>query len=189
MMNVTLISSILGGVFAIASVVISVGITTYNQNRVNKINNTLETKKKHQYYLEPLIRSAADLQSRIYNILEGGFIERYYHNGNDRNRKYVIDNTIFLVAQFFAWTEAARIDVQFLNLENDLKTRKLSELQSKIYSLIQTDSLGPHFMFFAGEQRAIGEQMLTKTDKGYNCIGYGEFLKKTHSATSFYLKN
>lgn len=184
-MNVTLISSIIGGVFAIVSVAISVGVTTYNQNRVNKINNAIEAKKRHQYYLEPLIRSAADLQSRIYNILEGGFIERYYHNGSDRNQNYVINNTVFLVAQFFAWTEAARIDVQFLNLENDLKTRKLSELQSKIYSLIQTDSLGPHLIFFAGEQRAIGEQMLIKMDKGYNCIGYGEFLKKDAFCNEF----
>ncbi|PXW44271.1 hypothetical protein DFO54_109159 [Erwinia sp. AG740] len=187
-MNVTLISSIIGGVFAVASVVISVGITTYNQNRVNKINNSMEAKRKHQYYLEPLIRSAADLQSRIYNILEGGFIERYYHNGSERNKNYVIKNTVFLVAQFFAWTEAARIDVQFLNLENDLKTRKLSELQSEIYSLIQTDRFGPHFIFFAGEQRAIGEQMLVKIDKGYNCIGYGEFLKKDAFCNEFLFK-
>lgn len=184
-MNVTLITSIIGGVFAIASVLISVGITTYNQNRANKINNSMEVKRRHQYYLEPLIRSAADLQSRIYNILEGRFIERYYHNGSDRNKNYVINNTVFLVAQFFAWTEAARIDVQFLNLENDLKTRKLSELQSKIYSLIQKDSLGPHFVFFAGEQRAIGEQMLIKMDKGYNCIGYGEFIKKNAFCNEF----
>lgn len=42
-----LISSIISGGFAIASVVISVGITTYNQNRINKINNAMETKKKH----------------------------------------------------------------------------------------------------------------------------------------------
>lgn len=177
-MNVTLLSSIISGAFAILSVGISVGITTYHQNRITKIKNAMEDKKRNQYYLEPLIRSAADLQSRIYNILVGGFIERYYHGGSDRNQSYVINNTVFLMAQFFAWTEAARIDLQFLNLENDLKTRKLSELQSKIYSLMQTDSLGTHFMFFAGEQRAIGEQMLVKTDKGYNCIGYGEFLKK-----------
>lgn len=183
-----LISSIISGGFAIASVVISVGITTYNQNRINKINNAMETKKKHQYYLEPLIRSAADLQSRIYNILEGGFINRYYYNGSERNKSYVINNTVFLVAQFFAWTEAARIDIQFLNLESDLKTRKLSELQSKIYSLIQTDSLGPYFIFFAGEQRAIGEQMLIKIDKGYNCIGYGEFLRKDAFSNEFLFK-
>ncbi|WP_404460259.1 lysogenic protein [Providencia rettgeri] len=172
-MNVTLISSIISGVLAI----IAVCITTYNQNKVNKINNAINARKKHQYYLEPLIRSAADLQSRLYNILGSGFIERYYHKGNKRHQNYVINNTVFLIAQFFAWTEAARIDVQFINLENDSKTRKLSKLQSNIYSLIQTDRLGPFFIFFAGEQRAIGEEMLTKVDGGYNCIGYGEFLK------------
>lgn len=177
-MNVTLISSIISGVFAIVSVAISVGITTYYQSRVNRINNAIENNRKHQYYLEPLIRSAADLQSRIYNILELRFIETYYHNGTDRNKYYVIHNTIFLLAQFFAWTEAARSDVQFLNLENDSKTSNLSKLQSDIYSLMQTDKYGSNFMFFAGEQRAIGEQMLIKMERGYNCIGYGEFLKK-----------
>ncbi|WP_261369121.1 hypothetical protein [Yersinia rohdei] len=32
-------------------------------------------------------------------------------------------------------------------------------------------------MFFTGEQRAIGERMLTLTKYGFNCIGYGEFIK------------
>ncbi len=177
-MNITLISSIVSGVFAIVSVAISVGITTYYQSRVNKTNNSIEANRKHRYYLEPLIRSAADLQSRIYNILKLNFIETYYHNGTERHKNYVINNTTFLLAQFFAWTEAARSDVQFLNLENDLKSSELSKLQSKIYTLMQTDRHGSSFMFFAGEQRAIGEQMLVKVDRGYNCIGYGEFLKK-----------
>jgi len=184
-MNITLISSIISGVFAIVSVAISVGITTYYQSRASKINNALESNRKHRYYLEPLIRSAADLQSRIYNILKCGFIETYYHNGNKRNKDYVINNTVFLLAQFFAWTEAARSDVQFLNLENDSKTSELSKLQSNIYTLMQTDKHGNKLMFFAGEQRAIGEQMLIKMDRGYNCIGYGEFLKKNAFSDEF----
>jgi len=172
-MNVALTSVFISGALAIVAVV----ITAYSQIRIHKLNQILESSKKHQYYLEPLIRSSADLQSRIYNIVACGFIERYYHHGNKRHQDYVINNTVFLFSQFFAWTEAARIDVQFLNLKNDKKTRKLSELQSMIYSLIQTDRLGPHLIFFAGEQRAIGEKMLVKNDNRYNCIGYGEFLK------------
>lgn len=172
-MNLTLISSITSGVLAI----VAVGITAYNQNRINKINQSLEVRKKHQYYIEPLIRSASDLQSRIYNILEGGFIEGYYHNGSKRHQEYVINNTIFIFSQFFAWAEAARIDIQYLNLEKNNRMRKFTELQNNINSLIQTDRLGSSFMFFTGEQRAIGERMLTLTESGFNCIGYGEFIK------------
>lgn len=156
--------------------VITAGITIYNQNRINRANQILEAKRKNQYYLEPLIRSAADLQSRIYNILKGDFIERYYYNENKRHQDYVINNTMFLFSQFFAWTEAARIDVQFLSLKNNKKTKKLIELQDNIYSIIQTDKMGPRFVFFAGEQRAIGEKMLKKSVGGYECIGYGEFI-------------
>lgn len=173
-MNVVLLSSIITGILAIVAVI----ITALNQNRINKINQALELKKKHQYYLEPLTRASADLQSRLYNILKLEFIERFYQRGSDRNKKYVISNTAFLFAQFFAWTEAARVGVQFINLDNDQKTRDLSRLQGKIYSIIQSDNITDRFMFFAGEQRAIGERMLIQTADAYTCIGYGEFIKR-----------
>lgn len=111
-MGTALISSFISGAIAI----ISIAISTYNQNRINKLNESLDVRRKHQYYIEPLIRSASDLQSRIYNILELGFIEEFYHNGNKRQQDYVINNTVFFFP-VFAWTEAARIDIQYLSLE------------------------------------------------------------------------
>lgn len=172
-MDVALVSSMISGLVAIVAVV----IPAFNQNRINKINQMQESSKKHKFYLEPLIKSSADLQSRIYNITEGGFLGGYYHGGNQRQRDYVILHTTYLFSQFFAWSEATRQDVQFLNLENDERTRRLSELQDVIYSLIQTDRLGKYFVIFSGEQRAIGERMLVKSVNGYGCIGYGEFIK------------
>ncbi|HFM3311193.1 TPA: lysogenic protein, partial [Escherichia coli] len=94
-MGTALISSFISGAIAI----ISIAISTYNQNRINKLNESLDVRRKHQYYIEPLIRSASDLQSRIYNILELGFIEEFYHNGNKRQQDYVINNTVFLFSQ------------------------------------------------------------------------------------------
>lgn len=84
-------------------------------------------------YQEPLFRSAADLQSRIYNIIAGGFFNVYYLQGSERQRKYALDNTIFLFAQFYAWTEATRCEIQFISLDSDVDTRKLSKLQNDIY--------------------------------------------------------
>lgn len=172
-MSAVLISSVISGAIAL----ISIAISTYNQSRINKLHESLDARRKHQYYIEPLIRSASDLQSRIYNILEGGFIEGFYNSGNKRQQDYVINNTVFLFSQFFAWTEAARIDIQYLSLEKNNKMREFIGLQNNISSLIQTDSLGHYFMFFIGEQRAIAEKMLISTDAGFDCIGYGGFTK------------
>ncbi|HCQ2723119.1 TPA: lysogenic protein, partial [Escherichia coli] len=107
-----------------------------------------------------------------------GFIEEFYHNGSKRQQDYVIKNTVFLFSQFFAWTEAARIDIQYLSLEKNKKMREFIRLQNNINSLIQTDAFGQYFMFFIGEQRAIAEKMLISTDAGFDCIGYGGFTKE-----------
>lgn len=53
-MGTALISSFISGAIAI----ISIAISTYNQNRINKLNESLDVRRKHQYYIEPLIRSA-----------------------------------------------------------------------------------------------------------------------------------
>ena len=81
-MGTALISSFISGAIAI----ISIAISTYNQNRINKLNESLDVRRKHQYYIEPLIRSASDLQSRIYNILELGFIEEFIIMGISANK-------------------------------------------------------------------------------------------------------
>ena len=55
-------------------------------------------------FSEPLARSAYDLQSRIYDILRQDLIGVYLTQGNDREKSYVIDNTVFLIAQFQCWS-------------------------------------------------------------------------------------
>jgi hypothetical protein len=65
----------------------------------------VESEKAISRYREPLARAAYDLQSRLYNILEHSLISAYFDNGDERERAYVVDNTVFLVAQYLAWTE------------------------------------------------------------------------------------
>jgi len=132
-------------------------------------------------FSEPLARSAYDLQSRLYNILKQNLIDVYLVHGDEREKTYVIDNTVFLIAQFQCWSEQVRRGVQFIDLGKSEKTRELTRLQDSIYSLWGTDAHPPPLRIFAGEQRAIGEALIQTDDKGLEqsgCIGYGAFLKR-----------
>jgi phosphoglycerate-specific signal transduction histidine kinase len=127
-------------------------------------------------YREPLAQAAYDLQSRIYNIVQRNFLQRYLTNGNDRERAYAVNNTVFVLAQYFAWTEIVRSDIQFIDLGEDRQTRELRRLQDTIYAILQNDSWHPLLRVFAGEQRAVGERLITRARDKADCMGYGAFL-------------
>lgn len=178
-MSFDLLPSLISGAIALTAA----GIAIWGQFRNSRINHEFEkSKQQAEYeknvarYSEPLVRAAADLQSRLFNILALHFVARFLVNGSDREKSYAITNTAFLFAQFFAWTEATRLEIQFIRLEDHTQTKKLSELQSNIYSILQTDRFDAVFRVFAGEQRAIGERMLVQGATGLKCMGYGEFL-------------
>jgi hypothetical protein len=124
---------------------------------------------------EPLSRAAYDLQSRLFNILRGGVLG-FVRAGNERERSYVLDNTVFLVAQYLCWTELTRREVQYIDLGKDEETRCLQRLQDNIYGLWGTSRYPPIFCIFAGEQRAIGEALIQAGPRGLECMGYGAFL-------------
>ena len=86
-------------------------------------------------FSEPLARSAYDLQSRLYNILKQGLVEAYLVRGNDREKSYVTNNTVFLVGQYLCWTELDRREIQYIDLGESSKTRELLRLQDTIYAL------------------------------------------------------
>jgi len=87
-----------------------------------------------------------------------------------------------LVAQYFAWTEIIRRDIQYIDLGQDKKARDLVRLQDDIYALFQTDEFDSMFRVFAGEQRAIGERMIRDGPRGPECVGYGAFLDQLAKA-------
>src|SRR5271165_220860 len=183
-MNVTIIAAIISAVVALAAAVIAI----VGQVRVKRVEAQLalqkadadrraEIEKTAQKFREPLGRAAYDLQSRIYNIVKSDFLNAYLENGDERTKSYAIRNTLFVIAQYFAWTELVRREIQFIDLGADERTRKLSELQDSIYSIWQTNAYGdPLFRIFAGEQRAIGERLIRNDPRGPECMGYASFL-------------
>jgi hypothetical protein len=135
-----------------------------------------ETAQTARRFREPLGRAAYELQSRIFNIVSGGFLAIYLEKGDDRTRLYAVKHTLFVMTQYFAWTELIRREIQFIDLGADEETRKLAQLQHKIYSVWQTDRYSPLLRVFGGEQHAIGERMIREGPRGPQCIGYATFL-------------
>jgi hypothetical protein len=126
-------------------------------------------------FRDPLMYAAYDLQSRIYNMLKGGFLELYILQGSAREQEYAIENTVFLFAQFLGWTELIRQEIQFLDFGAEDDTRQLRQLQDGIFTQLQIGASGIGFRLFAGEQRAIGELMIVTGPSGKRCMGYAAF--------------
>ncbi len=124
-------------------------------------------------YREPLAAAAFDLQSRLYNILRLDFFAKF----GDRHPRAedALRTTLFRLAQYFAWTEILRRDIQFLSFPEDDQTRHVAQLQSEISKGFLTDSHGPTLMIWGDEQRAIGEQMIVEEHGKVLCMGFANF--------------
>jgi hypothetical protein len=182
-MNMTIVAAIIA---ASASIVAAV-LTIWNSSRVTRLTSSFQREEKVadrkfeaerilSRFREPLLRAAYDLQSRLYNIAAQDLLEVYLVNGTSEEIDYVINNTLFLIAQFFAWNEIVRREVQFLDLGDQDRTRQLATLQDLQVHTWLTDKYGRQLRVFAGDQRAIGERLICITPKGFDCIGYAEFL-------------
>jgi hypothetical protein len=130
-------------------------------------------------YRGPLVHAAYDLQSRIFNLVNQNVVDLYFFEGqgDSSDKEYFLKNTLYLIAQYFAWTEIIRKEIQFIEF-NDAKTsQNLSDLQDEIYSIWQFTTCNDSLNIWAGEQRGIGELLLQEKDSHYTCIGYSKFLK------------
>ena len=128
-------------------------------------------------YRDPLLRSAYDLQSRIYNV----YRPRRFRGGRDP--EYFRLNTLFLLAEFLAWLEIIRREVQFLDLGAVQATKDLSSKLQRVQDQMSTTSrLRDNTYIYRGHQRAIGELMLvpvegqTTAGPRYECMGYAAFV-------------
>jgi hypothetical protein len=128
-------------------------------------------------YRDPLLRSAYDLQSRIYNVYRpGGF-------KGSRDPEYFRLNTTFLFAEFLAWLEIIRREIQFLDLGAVQATKNLSRMLQEVQDQVAaTSELRDDFYLYRGHQRAIGELMMVRTDgqtaagPRYESMGYAAFV-------------
>lgn len=132
-------------------------------------------------YREPLLAAAYELQGRIYNILQLKFLPRYYLAGDQDQKSYAVQNTLYVVGQYFGWSEILRREIQFLSFSDSKRTRSVAVCQQRIVDAFQSDApeLGRPFLLWRGEQRAIGELMIDHEAGAQHPIGYAAFLERT----------
>jgi hypothetical protein len=133
-------------------------------------------------YRDPLLQAAFDLQSRIYNIVEQGFLQTHYCNGTDSTKEYARENTLYVLADYLGWVEILRREVRFLNLGEEVANRAWTERLVAVRITLLSDRFSPRFRIFNGQQRAIGEIMI-KTEGGEDrleTVGYAGFLACQH---------
>ena len=153
-------------------------ISKIENRKLAKLEADLKLKEKVNgeivRYGEPLLQSAFELQSRLYNIFFGNFLMAYYVHGTEHQKEYAIESTLFLFAQFFGLAELIRIEQQIIDLGKAEDTRALRSLLGGIVEQLRTDRYGPFFQIFTLDQRAIGELMRVPNE--FKTIGYAEFL-------------
>ena len=157
-----------GGVFA-ALVSGFVVLRRYRLERKQRAEEVLAR------YREPLAAAAFDLQSRLYNILELEFFEKF---GDGERAEEALRTTLFRFAQYFGWTEILRRDIQFLSFPTAADTRRVAELQEAVAQCFRDDGYGPELMIWSDEQRAIGELMIVEEHGKVLSMGYAAFRER-----------
>lgn len=96
------------------------------------------------------------------------------------------------MAQYFAWAEALRRGVQFLDLGELQRNQDLVGRLEAIRGALATDKrFGPEFRIYRHHQRAIGEVMLEATSAAeaeggrWQCLGYASFCSKLDQDEAF----
>ncbi|MET9294274.1 hypothetical protein [Streptomyces sp. NPDC003077] len=137
---------------------------------------------------DPLLWAAFDLQSRIYNIArsQNGFLALCYLDGTPREREYARRNTLFVFAEYLGWVEILRRRVRFLDLGVREENREVVDLLHRVATVLNSNAHDSRaFRIFRGEQRAIGESVITDEGGETGCIGYAEFCRRLDSDPAF----
>ncbi|MCZ2356639.1 MAG: hypothetical protein LC115_08130 [Bacteroidia bacterium] len=186
-MSTEIITAVIAAVVALISAI----VTITGQTRTARLEHELtlqrdaqskETKNNELVakYRNPILKSAFDLQSRLFGIVQLGFLQIYYYK-SPTDKEYATQHTLYVIAEYLGWIEIFRREVQFLDF-GDLKTsQQLEKILSNISSTFLTDGFDLTFRLFRGQQQAIGEIMTVKSEINsgkHECMGFSDFVKR-----------
>lgn len=193
-MSAVIIVALISGVMSLAAA----GIALASSRSVTRLSSELDERQRlatkreqaeelRARYRDPLLGSVFDLQSRLYNIVAKDFLIHYMGGEDEHERRYAVDNTMHLLAEYLAWVEIVRREIQFLDLGGEVANRRWLNALENVRDALARDDIDPVFRVFRGEQRAIGETMtvaLTGADGGRRreSLGYAEFVARRQTA-------
>jgi hypothetical protein len=141
-------------------------------------------------YREPLIDAAHTLQSRLFNIIQNSYLDRFYlHAADPDQRDYARDYTVYAIAEYLTWSEILRREMRFQDVGDTAGTQDLMHRLTNIQYQFQRHDLAGPFELFRGRQRAIAEVMMVPTgmtDGPRNePIGYATFCRRLTTGAEF----
>jgi hypothetical protein len=187
---VALLSALFSAKTARSTAVLQARLQGELEERRQRSDKAARLEQVMSRYRDPLLNAAFDLQSRIYNLIANAYWKKI-RSGDEDEQDYAVKSTLFVVAQYFAWAEALRRGVQFLDLGELQRNQDLAGRLEAIRNALATDRFGSEFRIFRAHQRAIGEVMLEATPDAeaegnrWECLGYASFCAKLDQDGSF----
>ena len=175
---VSLVSAVIAAVGALVAVIL-------NRRAITR-DRRLAADELAGRYRVPILHAAFNLQSRLYNVGRQDFLGVFLTGGSPSEAEYARFNTAYLIGQYLCWAEILRRETQLLaplhrGRDRDIVTAMENVRYEMADSLSNPD---PVLRIFRGDQRAVGEVMLTTTDEPadrigprWDCIGYAKFVQ------------
>jgi hypothetical protein len=175
-------------------------MTMWSAQRTRRYESLLDAQQKAQTkaeqaeavlsrYREPLLAAAHNLQARLYNIVENQFLDYYLQRGDPEHQRYARDYTVYVLAEYLCWAEIIRRDLRFLDLGTVADNRRLVELLEASQRALSRETPAGPWRLFRGQQRAIGELMMTATDRTdaarHESLGYVQFCDRLDQGAGF----
>lgn len=189
-MSASIVVALIAGTVSLAAA----GFAYVTQRRVAMLNAEIEearrTRTKRELaeeltarYRDPLLTAVFDLQSRLYGIAVLDFMRRYHAEGDDSSRGYAIENTLYVLAEYLAWVEIIRREIQFLDLGEEAANERWVGAINAVRDVFASHRLDPALHVFRGDQRAIGEVMTVAVSepgaaRRHDCLGYAAFAQR-----------
>jgi hypothetical protein len=140
-------------------------------------------------YRDPLIDGANALQGRMYNIMAQDYLDRYLDHPDPDERRYAIDYTVYVIAEYLCWAEIIRRELRFLDLGDVKRNRDLLQRLTNIQYAFQRTGDNAQFRVFRGRQRAIAELMMVPSNNPEGprteSIGYATFCHRLDTDPTF----
>ena len=131
------------------------GIYQWSSDRRDTIR--IERNRRAALYVNPFLDVCEDLQSRLYNLLQGNGLSvlraRY------PNRDFA-EETLHMIARYFAWE---RIVFRYGPYTRDPEVIRLTEAVRDSFASSQL-TVGP-FCFFRGEQQTFADLMIVRREE------------------------
>jgi hypothetical protein len=175
-------------------------MTTWSAQRTRRFEHMLVAQQREQdkaeqaeavlsRYREPLLLAAQNLHSRIYMIVKNKILADYLHCGDPELERYGRDYTVYVFAEYLCWIEIIRRDLRFLDLGTEARNRELVRKVENVQIAMSDVTLPRALRMFRGEQRAIGEVMMTPAagvqSTANESLGYAQFCTRLDEDPSF----